>query len=343
MRFFPKSLIVWQVVIGAALWGVGFAAWADALQEGIAAYRAQDYGQALLLLQPLAESGQAEAQYTLGQMYRYGRGFVPSMPEALPLLQKAAEANYPPAQVAMGQLYANGEGVEQNLQTALTWLRKAADSGNAKGQLQLGVFYIRLEDGRDFAQAAAWLRKAAEQGEAEAQYFLARLYLEGHGVERDRAQAMVWFYRAGTQGHAPALRFLQLLKQAETPERDLALRDLRRQLSAGTGQLESVSTDPVYGFDPSSPIKSGTGYPSQWRYLNALRGPHGEVVFYERLGACCPFDSPAVTRGKAFLDQYRLRYEGLAEPKNLFFNMFEQAPVAAPFGFTFVQVKAADE
>lgn len=343
MRFCPDFLIVRHVLLGVALLVVSFAARSGELEDGVAAYRAHDYGQALLLLHPLAESGNAAAQYTLGQMYRHGRGFVPSMPEALPLLQKAAEANYSPAQIALGEIYSSGQGVEQNLQTALEWFKKAAASGNAKGQLQLGVFYIRIDEGRDFAQAAEWLRKAAEQGEAEAQYFLARLYLEGHGVERDRAQAMLWFHRASVHGHAPAQRFLRLLKQAETPDRDLALRDLRRQLSAGTGQLESISSDPSYGFDPTNPIKSGTGYPSQWRYLNALRGPKGEVVFYERLGACCPFDSPAVTRGKAFLDQYRLQYEGLAQPRDLFFNMFEQAPVSAPQGFTFVQVQPAEE
>lgn len=339
MRYFPELL----VACGVLLWQVTGGVWAGELEDGVAAYRAKDYGQALLLLQPLAEKGNPEAQYTLGQMYRHGRGFVASMPEALPLLQKAAEANYPLAQIAMGELYATGQGVEENLQTALAWLQKAAASGNAKGQLQLGVFYIRIEEGRDFAQAAEWLRKAAEQGEAEAQYFLARLYLDGHGVERDRAEAMLWFYRAGMQGHAPAQRFLHLLKQAETPDRDLALRDLRRQLSAGTGQLDTVSTDPTYGFDKANPIKSGTGYPNQWRYLNALRGPKGEVVFYERVGACCPFDSPAVERGKAFLDQYRLQYEGMAQPRDLFFNMFEQQPVSAPQGFGFIQEKAADE
>ena len=63
-----------------------FCAHAGDLEDGIAAYRTHDYPQALLLLHPLAERGEPAAQYTLGQMYRHGRGFIKSTPEALPLL-----------------------------------------------------------------------------------------------------------------------------------------------------------------------------------------------------------------------------------------------------------------
>jgi len=327
--------------VSLALWLLAFPVLAGDLEDGLAAYHTRDYPQALLLLHPLAERGEAAAQYTLGQMYRRGRGFIVSVPEALPLLQQAAAANYAPAWVALGEMYETGEGVAQDLEAARQWYKQAAEAGNAKAQLHLGVHFIRIEDGRDFAQAAAWLKLAAQQNEAEAQYFLARLLLDGHGVERDRAAAMVWLHRAGSQGHAPAQRFLRLLKEAETPDRDLALRDLRRQLSAGVAVLESVSSDANYGFDKMHPVKTGQGYPAEWRYLNALRGPGGEVVHYQRIGACCPFDTPAVERGKGFLDQYRLHYDGLEKPVDIYLNMFEPVPPPAappaPLGFGFVR------
>lgn len=318
------------------------AAYAGDLEDGMAAYRSKDYAQALLLLQPLAEQGVPAAQFTLGQMYRLGRGFILSMPEALPWLQQAADADYPPAQIALGELYERGEGVPQNIETAEQWLEKAARSGDAKAQLHLGVHYIRIDPGRDFAKAAIWLKLAAQQHEAEAQYFLARLLLDGNGVEQDRAEAMLWFYRAGIQGHAPAQRFLRILKQAETPDRGLALRELRRQLSAGVAALEAVSSDPGYGFDKQYPIKAGPGFVSEWRYLNALRGPKGEVVHYQRMGACCAFDTKAAESGQGFLDQYTLSYEGLDKPLTLYLNMFETGPPQAPMGFSFVRAVAAD-
>mgnify|MGYP001580113121 CR=1 FL=1 len=324
-----------------ALWLLAFPLLAGDLEDGLAAYRTQDYPQALLLLHPLAERGEPAAQYTLGQMYRRGRGFIVSVAEALPLLQQAAAANYAPAWVALGEMYESGEGVAQDLEAARQWYKKAAEAGNAKAQLHLGVHFIRIEDGRDFAQAAAWLDLAARQNDAEAQYFLARLLLDGHGVERDRAEAMVWLHRASVQGHAPAQRFSRLLKQAETPDRELALRDLRRQLSSGVAALESVSNDPNYGFDSMHPVHTGPGYPAEWRYLNALRGPRGEVVHYQRIGACCAFDTPADERGKGFLDQYRLHYVGLEKPLDIYLDMFTPAssPAApqAPLGFRFVR------
>lgn len=331
-----------RLLLNAALCLLMFPAFAGDLEDGLAAYRTQDYAQALLLLHPLAERGEPVAQYTLGQMYRRGRGFVVSMPEALPLLQQAAAANYAPAMVALGELYEAGNGVEQDLEMARQWYKKAAEAGNARAQLNLGVHFIRIEDGRDFAKAAEWLKLAAQQNQAEAQYFLARLLLDGHGIEADRAEAMVWLHRAGTQGHAPSQRFLRLLKEAETPDRGLALRDLRRQLSAGVGALDKVSDDPKYGYDQMHPVKTGPGYPAEWRYLNALRGPQGEVVHYQRIGACCPFDTPAVERGKGFLDHYTLYYEGLEKPLDIYLNMFEAEPPQAPLGFGFVRESLTD-
>ena len=176
---------------------------ADELADGVAAYRNKDYAQTLLLLHPLAEQGVPAAQYTLGQMYRRGRGFILSLPEALPWLQQAAEAGYAPAQIALGEMYETGEGVTQDLDLAAQWFQKAADSGSAQGQLHLGVHYIRIDPGRDFAKAATWFKLAAQQNEDEAQYFLARLYLDGNGVEKDRAEAMVWFLSGRCAGPCP--------------------------------------------------------------------------------------------------------------------------------------------
>ena len=316
--------------------------YAGELQDGLAAYRSKDYAQAMLLLQPLAEQGEPVAQFTLGQMYRRGRGFVPSLPEALPLLQQAADANYPPAQIALGEMYESGEGVAKNFEAAEQWFEKAANSGNAKAQLHLGAHYIRIDPGRDFAKAATWLKLAAQQNEAEAQYFLARLLLDGSGVEQDRAEAMVWFFRAGAQGHAPSQRFLHRLKQADTPDRGLLLRDLRRQLSAGVATLEAVASDPAYAFDKMHSVKTGSGFVAEWRYLNALRGPKGEVVYYQRVGACCAFDSAAVESGKGYLDQYTLIYEGMDKHATIYLDMFEPGMPQAPLGFSFVHEAAAE-
>ena len=222
---------------------------------------------------------------------------------------------------------------------AAQWFQTAADAGDAKGQLNLGLHYLRVEEVRDFALAAQWFKRAAEQGEAQAQYFYARLLLDGKGVEQSTEQAMDWLAQSSAQAHAPARRFLRLLQQEETPDRNLALRDLKRYLSAGVATLDAIATDASYGIDKTNPIKPGPGFESEWRYLNALRGPNGEIIHYQRLGHCCAFNTDAVERGKGFLDQYELTYDGLAQPLILYLNMFEEAQAQAPLGLTFTHEK----
>ena len=63
-----------------ALTGAGTAA-AD-VPAGIAAWQAGDYARAVAEWRPLAEAGDADAQFNLGQAYRLGRG-VPQAVERL--------------------------------------------------------------------------------------------------------------------------------------------------------------------------------------------------------------------------------------------------------------------
>lgn len=307
------------------------------LEDGLAAYKAKDYAQAFLFLAPLADNGEREAQFVLGEMYRKGDGLVRSVEEAMPLLNKAAGAGHAGAQFALAQLYESGEGVEQNPDTALHWLTRAAEGGSAQGQLNLGLHHIRVEAHRDFEQAAKWIRLAAEQDDAEAQYFYARLLLDGRGVEANVEEATQWFAKAARQKHVQAQRFLPVLALPESPDKGLEMRELRRHIAAGTGQLSGISSDGAYGFDKGSPIRAGQDYAAEWRYLNALRGPKGEVVHYRSLGHCCYFVATEAERGKGFLDRYEVTYDGQAKAAILYFNLFaDDVLLLAPAGFTFV-------
>lgn len=308
------------------------------LEDGVAAYQAKDYARTFLLLEPLAEAGSPEAEFVLGQMYRKGEGLVKSLADALPLLTRAAEAGHAGAQNALGQLYETGEGVDQDFDTALHWFQRAAENGDARAQLDLGLHYIRVEDHRDFAQAAKWLRQAAEQNEPEAQYFLARLLLEGRGVDANAGEARAWFDKAAAQHHAQAQRFLKVLALPEGPDRDLELRELRRHIAAGEGQLRGIADDPAYGADREHPIRAGKDYTAEWAYLNALRGPEGQVVYYRSLGQCCLFAAPEAEHGRGFLDRYEVGYDGLAKPAILYFTLFgDDVRLEAPAGFGYVQ------
>lgn len=75
------------------------------LQKGMDAYSAHDYTTALRELKPLAEQGNAVAQYGLGIMYD------------------------------------NGQGVAEDDKEAVKWYRLAAEQGNVFAQYDLGVSY----------------------------------------------------------------------------------------------------------------------------------------------------------------------------------------------------------
>ena len=83
--------------------GTDVRGWPDQLKVGGAAYDRGDYATALKEFRPLAEQGNADAQFNLGFMYE------------------------------------NGLGVPQDYAEAVKWYRNAAEQGYAQGQANLGL------------------------------------------------------------------------------------------------------------------------------------------------------------------------------------------------------------
>ena len=65
-------------------------AMAGAFEDGVTAYERQDYATALGLFQPLADKGDASAQFNIGSMYAYGEGFAGRLIRAMPLLSSTS-------------------------------------------------------------------------------------------------------------------------------------------------------------------------------------------------------------------------------------------------------------
>jgi TPR repeat protein len=154
----------------------GFAARAHAgLNDGKAAYDRGDYATAYKEFKPLAEHGDAEAQWRLGLMYAYGQGVTQDNAKAIKWYRKIYEECKPlaehgdaKAQFWFGVLYYKGHGVVQDYAEAAKWYRKAAEQGDIKAQGALGMMYLWGEGvpqvPQDDAEGIKWLRKAAEQG-----------------------------------------------------------------------------------------------------------------------------------------------------------------------------------
>ncbi len=180
---------------------------AQGLEDGMAALATGDYPKALSILKPLAEEGDAEAQFNLGVMYDDAEDILENDMKAVRWYRKAAEQGHAPAQYRLGILYANASRLsEDDPREMMRWLRKAAEQGYADAEYALGFIFANgvdnVEENR--SQAADWYRKAAEQGHEPAQVNLGRMYVEGRGVPHDDVEAVRWYRMAAEQGNATA-------------------------------------------------------------------------------------------------------------------------------------------
>lgn len=169
-------------VMAALLLSVGVA-WADHLEDALAANARGDYATALRILRSLAAEGKAKAQYNLGVMYR------------------------------------NGQGVGQNYAEAVEWYRLAAAQGDAEAQSNLGLMYgIGQGVKQKYSEAVKWYRLAAAQGDADAQFNLGVMYANGHGVAKDYGRAYMWFSLGAVSGDADAVKNRDTVAKQMTPQ-----------------------------------------------------------------------------------------------------------------------------
>jgi hypothetical protein len=97
---------------------------ADTFEDAVDAHARGDYAKALRLIRPLANDGDAAAQYNLALMYMTGQGVQQDYTAAAIWFRKAAEQGYAFAQSNLGTLYRDGRGVPENDAEAVVWFRK---------------------------------------------------------------------------------------------------------------------------------------------------------------------------------------------------------------------------
>jgi hypothetical protein len=135
------------------------------LAGGRAAIQAGEYPKAIQELQPLADKGDATAQYLLAEIYYGGHGG--SLSEAVKWMTASAEQGYAQAQARLGLMYATGKGVPLDNMTAYRWFVLAAQLAKPDTQKNLktvsetnrDVVAKRLtadERKRAAAEVAAW-------------------------------------------------------------------------------------------------------------------------------------------------------------------------------------------
>ncbi len=104
----------------------------DALADynsGYVAFDRGDFATARKEWKPLAEKGDARAQFRLGCLYTFGQGVPEDYAMALRFYRMAAERGDRDAQNNLGGMYAEGLGVQADLVQAYMWFDLAAAQG----------------------------------------------------------------------------------------------------------------------------------------------------------------------------------------------------------------------
>ena len=134
-----NRLTVILVLTMTMLLGSSGVCWSADFQKGLDAALKGDFVTALKEWRPLAEQGDADAQFNLGQMYSNGRGVIQDYKSALKWWTLAAEQGYAGAQFNLGVMYDNGEGVIQDNVYAHMWWNIAASSGHEEASKNRGM------------------------------------------------------------------------------------------------------------------------------------------------------------------------------------------------------------
>jgi len=196
----------WLVLFTFIAWFHPVPANAGKLDSAIDAYQQGNYQLAFEQFEPLADRGNANAQFYLAVMYNTGQGVAPDLEQAVTWLQQAAESGHAESLFLLGKFYAAGHGVERDVGVTRKLWTRAGNKGVLEAQTGLAQFYA---GGGEWKRAVKWWRKAAQQGDAESQYRLGLMYQAGKGgLKRNRRTAISWWRKAAAQGHLPAKQAL---------------------------------------------------------------------------------------------------------------------------------------
>ncbi|UOK42272.1 MULTISPECIES: 2-dehydro-3-deoxyphosphooctonate aldolase [Flavobacterium] len=113
---------------------------------------------------------------------------------------------------------------------------------------------------------------------------------------------------------------------------------IKPALKDGAFQLKEYTDSKKYAYNQDYPINIGViqeknedqyiGY-----FFNAITGPNGEKVTYEKVETCCPFPTKYNKIGGGLLSIYEVKWEGQNKPVRLYFNIYERGKIMCPVGF----------
>src|ERR1044072_5534126 len=122
---------LWALAIASATVPAG----AQSVRSGIEAWQKGDVTGAVAIWRPLADKGDPDAAFNLGQAYRLGKGVPLDLAQAQDWLERAARKGHVHAPAHLGLLlFQNGTRV-----SGMRWLKSAAEAGEPRAMLVVGT------------------------------------------------------------------------------------------------------------------------------------------------------------------------------------------------------------
>lgn len=213
---------IWGILAAATIVSLAPPAFAD-VKTGVDAWQQGDYDKAVGVWLPLAQAGDPDAQFNMGQAYKLGRG------------------------------------VKADMAVALDWYRKARAQGHIRAEDNLGL--LMFQQG-DRAGALPYLQRSAIRGEPRAQYIVGTALFNGDLAPKDWPRAYALMNRASAAGLTQATASLKQMDRyipAEQRERGLAMaRDMgSTEVTALADANGRTSTTPVVREGPP-PLATAT-------------------------------------------------------------------------------------
>ena len=181
-----------------------------------------------------AQSGDAEAQTTVGEIYERGLGTAPDYAKAAEWYRKAADQDHARALFNLGTLYEQGLGVEKDALQALNLYR---DAGGLEGD-------VGFEEGyrQELERQRAELEKSIDERDRQ---------IDALQKQVDELERKLKSQASASQGMSGEIAALSAL-----------LAQLRKERDGSRVKLDSLPTAPARTREPSSGRSAGAAQPS---------------------------------------------------------------------------------
>ncbi|MDR2231930.1 MAG: sel1 repeat family protein [Tannerella sp.] len=160
------------------------------------------------LISPLAEHGNAEAQYYLSELYKKGRGGASQdYGEMMKWLQKSAAQNYANTRTELAKLYELTEirgdelAADGHFNEAANMYRLALEHDGNNALKLFKIIHDKKAETQQSDELFRLLSPLVAKGNPEAQYDLSLMYRTGvGGVQRNEDEANKWLKMSADQG-----------------------------------------------------------------------------------------------------------------------------------------------